>query len=44
VDVISVFIGGQSDKYIQITGCGQVISTGPMAELTNELVGEYLAV
>jgi urea transport system ATP-binding protein len=23
---------------------GQVISTGPMAELTNELVGEYLAV
>jgi urea transport system ATP-binding protein len=23
---------------------GQVISTGPMAELTNELIGEYLAV
>jgi urea transport system ATP-binding protein len=23
---------------------GQVISTGPMAELTNELVAEYLAV
>jgi len=44
MDVISVYMGVQPDKYLQITGCGQVISSSPKIGLMHELIVEYLAV